>query len=1322
MMVKILRKRGNTMKVFMKWLVLSIAVVALTACGGGGGSAEDSAVNGGGTNSSYTLENGNHALMGPLKNATVKAYKYSDLNTVISETTTGDLGEFSLALNNIDDNELMLVTVQGGFDIDTNDDGIIDNEPTENKGTIRGWVKASDLKNGSANISLLSEIVYNYTSHLIGEVHVEDFEQALDTIASQLFNINDLNATYTTIKTFDPTKSELKNKLSFDYDDLLKEDSFSTNIYGDANNTVLTGTLNNLLKTKLSFNRTDLIKVPSHYKVSLIPGIKTDFSADNADIYLKRESNESKLTAFIPVDSNLTFTATPTEEMKIIDWDGCNKISADRTQCTITQIQEPKTVMPRIQYKESVYSDNVKDLTGYVVHINDNNYTVNLDLDTNTETRNFIEGIITDDIIIKRDGENRFFRKVVSVTKVDNYNYIIVTNDMSFLEVYQQGGMSLNRNLTHEDLAEDLNTINRSLIKQGAILLPPKHKNDDEFTITYLDKGLNRAITIDDLNSGHGFEQPIYDSDGIKVSILGSITFNISTNFDFNTNWYGGLESMRLVTKTITKGKIVLKSAGAYTLDDFGGQKTRVSLLGSEYRGLSFNIPSGWLMLKANIKLFAGFEGEASGELEFGAERESTTRNGFNLYDGNINIIKDSTVNVSPIIELAGKASVGGYLSVEPGIEALHIAKLGIEAKSGVYGELALSTSDIMSAKLDWKSSVKPRFDYLYPLSNFGWARTQQDKINNLMPVYTYTRNILSTPSFSSLKPALLSLESPEMNEVVYSDASGINKSYIFKIKNTGEEKLKWKIEKSGNLYTVLDISKTSGELDKDEVIDITIDFSFEGVDDLVGTNMEGHIKVINTTNGSGSVDKKITLEVIPRLATPPNLNQVYFSGISTTFINFDLPNYTWDDYASYYNDRGFKIYVSKEVNGECGTDYQLFHSIDVINNHEEIFEHQLTKVNLKEKMESLNLEYGNRYCFKLSSYLKGYSSESTPTAQYYIPKLGSIKTSIKDRDGNPIVNARVHLTSTSDNSVADGNGNVIFADLIPGTYLMTVEADGFINTPSRVVVNEGEETLFAGVRVIEEELEGLTGTISGKIINAVNSTTIENVTIEVRAGNSNTSGEVISSTTTDSNGQYSLTLPTGNYTFSIVKSGYTSSTLNVLSIGNETTTQDLSLSPILSAGEMRIVLRWGDTPSDLDSHLVKKTDGVEDYHIYYSNKTSGTDSLDRDDTDSVGPETVTISNVDTSSVYTYYVYNYSHNNNTELKNSLATIDITYGNNSYNQRAVPNENGYYWKVFEIVNGEVVFCTTGCVQDDTSTLIRSIGSRENELFENLPSKN
>jgi len=394
---------------------------------GGGTTSTD----GGITSNTYSLVDGkNSAIMGALKNANVKVYKYTNIDTIIAETTTGNLGEFSLSLTAISDTELLLVEVRGGFDIDTNDDGELDSSPTENRGMIRGWVKASELKNGNVNVTLLSEVVYNYTKHLISQVHQDDFEQALDSITKRLFKSSETAASYDDIKSFNPLKSDMKSKLSFDYTDLIKENSLASFIHSDSNDTVLTEKLTELFRTKLSFNAIDLIQNKSYYKVTLIPGLKTDFAANTVNIFVRNESNESKLNDFVSADGNVTFTATPNEEMKIIDWDGCNKISEDKTQCTVINIQEDKTIMPRIQYKENVYSDNVKDLTGYTVAINDNNYTVNLDLDTDSTTRAFIEGIVTDDIIIKRDGDTRFFRKIVSVNKVDDYNYIFITDDM----------------------------------------------------------------------------------------------------------------------------------------------------------------------------------------------------------------------------------------------------------------------------------------------------------------------------------------------------------------------------------------------------------------------------------------------------------------------------------------------------------------------------------------------------------------------------------------------------------------------------------------------------------------------------------------------------------------------------------------------------------------------------------------------------------------------------------------------------------------------------------------------------------------------------
>ena len=78
------------------------------------------------------------------------------------------------------------------------------------------------------------------------------------------------------------------------------------------------------------------------------------------------------------------------------------------------------------------------------------------------------------------------------------------------------------------------------------------------------------------------------------------------------------------------------------------------------------------------------------------------------------------------------------------------------------------------------------------------------------------------------------------------------------------------------------------------------------------------------------------------------------------------------------------------------------------------------------------------------------------------------------------------------------------------------------------------------------------------------------------------------------------------------------------------------AISPVMrNLDGMRIVLNWGASPSDLDSHLVYPGN-----HVYFSQK-EGTDAnLDVDDTDSYGPETITIERKHSGERYVYAVHN----------------------------------------------------------------------------------
>ena len=124
------------------------------------------------------------------------------------------------------------------------------------------------------------------------------------------------------------------------------------------------------------------------------------------------------------------------------------------------------------------------------------------------------------------------------------------------------------------------------------------------------------------------------------------------------------------------------------------------------------------------------------------------------------------------------------------------------------------------------------------------------------------------------------------------------------------------------------------------------------------------------------------------------------------------------------------------------------------------------------------------------------------------------------------------------------------------------------------------------------------------------------------------------------------------------------------------------------------MVLTWGETPNDLDSHLFTSS-GSDTQQVWYSNRSDDYGNwLDVDDTSSYGPETITISQFDASKYYKYCVVDFTNSgagntNSTEMSYSGANVSV-YNNNgliaSYNMPK--NVNALVWEVFEIRNGVV----------------------------------
>lgn len=222
-------------------------------------------------------------------------------------------------------------------------------------------------------------------------------------------------------------------------------------------------------------------------------------------------------------------------------------------------------------------------------------------------------------------------------------------------------------------------------------------------------------------------------------------------------------------------------------------------------------------------------------------------------------------------------------------------------------------------------------------------------------------------------------------------------------------------------------------------------------------------------------------------------------------------------------------------------------------------------------------------------------------------------------------------------------------------------------------------------------------------MINALDGTSISGVSVRLRKGWNNCAGEYardvagnVRETITNSNGTFQFHLPAGIYTAEIVKDGYITGYYNsVATISSHSNIQTIVLTPILSDNEYRIILTWGESPEDLDSHLTYYVDEKQKMHVSYLNKTGIYNgetiaTLNLDDVTSYGPETVTITlNADIleNEIFKYSVHNYSGRkivDSTDLACSNAMIRVYKGKEIIQTIHVPKDGvGNVWHVFDI---------------------------------------
>ncbi|MBW1808195.1 MAG: carboxypeptidase regulatory-like domain-containing protein, partial [Deltaproteobacteria bacterium] len=298
-----------------------------------------------------------------------------------------------------------------------------------------------------------------------------------------------------------------------------------------------------------------------------------------------------------------------------------------------------------------------------------------------------------------------------------------------------------------------------------------------------------------------------------------------------------------------------------------------------------------------------------------------------------------------------------------------------------------------------------------------------------------------------------------------------------------------------------------------------------------------------------------------------------------------------------------------------------------------------------------------------------------------------------------PIQGATIQIfkgATLLDTKTSDADGLYSKLNLDCGTYKLHISAAGYLPEDVTVEIKPDQTVYVTELRALPDDCDGK-GSASGQVVDAVTGEGVE-VALNFREGIDSESGPIVANTTSNSSGNYQIDdLDSGHYTAEASADGYAVAYFNIVICGyddgdpnnDRIPDQNGVISP-LEPGNWRVVLRWGEKPSDLDLHA-KLPDGS---HIFYrgicrgSREESPFANLDIDHRSGFGPETITITQFQ-SGTYEFFVHNYSGQNldtdSTSIKDSAGRVLVYDDNNeevaSFN---VPSSGGgYFWNVFTI---------------------------------------
>lgn len=316
-------------------------------------------------------------------------------------------------------------------------------------------------------------------------------------------------------------------------------------------------------------------------------------------------------------------------------------------------------------------------------------------------------------------------------------------------------------------------------------------------------------------------------------------------------------------------------------------------------------------------------------------------------------------------------------------------------------------------------------------------------------------------------------------------------------------------------------------------------------------------------------------------------------------------------------------------------------------------------------------------------------------------PNISSVTGYVLDNSGAPMANTLVKAFSEDMKMLVgeartDAEGMyVVEIPMGNGNFSLYMDQNGYVPTK----IYEIDSNMDAS-NLYQENLymfpdNGATYNVRVNCVDALNGQSMNfdqnnKPTLIIRKGVNNKTGPIYASYGMDSYYDllFNIQLQAGSYTGELKTNGYASNFFTISTLQDNMQINSNS-NPNITDNSTRIVLSWGNSPSDLDSHIfAPKGD-----HVSYYSQSTASGYLDVDDTSAYGPETITLKSVG-EGTYKYYVADFTNCSNRQLtsmalSSSLAKIDIYNKNGLVGRFMVPrNKEGVIWHAFNISNGRI----------------------------------